>query len=94
MVRIDDNPISYSESSGSFARGWLPGERLHGELEFYYRRSKVKHSKLLRERQSPNFFFEFLRVSPGDHLQAKEPEDSQYEIIDNRVRLETILFSG
>ena len=38
MCDSPDKSISYAESSGSLPSGWLQGESLVGEPEFYYRR--------------------------------------------------------
>ena len=66
----------------------LVARRDSGVLEFYYRMiSAVKQWKPLRsgactEQPIKRFktFFEFSRVSPGDHPLTKKPEDSGYEI--------------
>ena len=81
------SPQRISQSSEQLRVLGLFGQRLVAWrdwlLEFYYSRiSAVKQCKPLRGSQSKNlFFFEFSRVSPGDHTQTKTPENSGYEIV-------------
>ena len=75
------NAISIPEALGFFVSGWSPEETL-GQWNGSGPGFLVQNNRSLHEtaNQKKDISFEFPRVSPGDQLLTKKPEDSGIKI--------------